>query len=212
MADIDQIDALTPADSERSKLGAERIRETRTKLNEVIAKVNVLANVPTAAQEVYSRLKTIYVVDTTQPTIITIPAGITQMDIVGCGGGGGGGWGENYSNVDPSYPIIGGNGGGGAGNYVSLQVTEGESYSVTLGAGGNAGLTQSGMTNGSYSRVTRVADSTVVFEAPGGSAGGNASSGSSVSCQRISSAETTQMCGNAIDVTDPRLSRSADRR
>ena len=44
MANIENIDALIPSDSERIKLGAQRIRETRAKLNEVITKVNVLAS------------------------------------------------------------------------------------------------------------------------------------------------------------------------
>ena len=36
MADIENIDAAVPIDGERIRLGAQRIRETRTKLNEVV--------------------------------------------------------------------------------------------------------------------------------------------------------------------------------
>jgi hypothetical protein len=66
------------------------------------------------------------------PGIYTYTAISNQVLITGCGGGGAGGGSNNNSNYD-----MGGGGGGGACamNYL-LNVTKGQAYTVTVGAGG----------------------------------------------------------------------------
>jgi hypothetical protein len=66
----------------------------------------------------------------------TVPANVSNVIIVGCGGGGGGGGGG------ASNGAAGGGGGGGVGAnpfVVTLPVTSGGGYTVTIGAGGSAG-------------------------------------------------------------------------
>jgi len=83
----------------------------------------------------------------------TAPAGVNYVRIVACGGGGGGAGGGNvvYGNSRGS------GGGGGAQIFEGvLQVTPGNSYSVTIGAGGNGGASNAGppAANGSVGGTT----------------------------------------------------------
>lgn len=73
----------------------------------------------------------------------TVPADVTELEVVLCGGGGGGGhWSSNNND--------GGAGGGGSASYAILPVTSGASYTITLGAGGTKGNNSNG-SNGANS-------------------------------------------------------------
>lgn len=81
----------------------------------------------------------------TESGIITIPTGVHLVDIFCVGGGGGaGGWNfqETYG-ANGNYTINDFYGGGGGGGYTStafdVEVTPGESLTVTIGAGGKTG-------------------------------------------------------------------------
>lgn len=71
----------------------------------------------------------------------TAPAGVTSVDVEVWGGGGGGG-GQN-NNADG-----GGGGGGGAYSKSTIAVTPGNTYTVTVGAGGAGGTGGTGVTGG----------------------------------------------------------------
>lgn len=77
-----------------------------------------------------------------------VPAGVTSVCAVAIGGGGGG----MYYNVATSvkYPMNGGTG-GGLGWRNNMTVVAGNSYTVTVGAGGNSGAYSSGSTSGGTS-------------------------------------------------------------
>ncbi|MBI0277072.1 hypothetical protein I6H07_14935 [Hafnia alvei] len=77
----------------------------------------------------------------------TVPIGINTVYISGSGGGAGGGSGGGSNN---GYNA-GSGGGGGAGASVikqPLSVVSGQTYTITIGAGGNAGVGVSAGTNG----------------------------------------------------------------
>jgi len=68
----------------------------------------------------------------------TCPAGVTQIYVSACAGGGGGAGGGGYGQTYGA----GGGGGGGAGTFLimhPLTVTPGMTYTIGIGAGGNAG-------------------------------------------------------------------------
>lgn len=102
----------------------------------------------------------------------TCPAGVTSVILIGCGGGGGGASGEAQSTR-------GGGGGGGAIQQTSYaQVTSGNIYTVTVGAGGTGGTSNSNPStfiNGNDGSPTTVSFSGVnIFYANGaGGAQGN---------------------------------------
>ena len=78
----------------------------------------------------------------------TVPAGVTQVFLTGCGGGGGGG-GVAGSNSGAQY-----GGGGGSGYTVirrAVAVTPGASITVTIGNGGGGGAQGNGGTGGTTS-------------------------------------------------------------
>lgn len=80
----------------------------------------------------------------------TVPAGVTQVWLSGCGGGGGGGnGGAGSTGGTPGW--AGGGGGGGAGQPISRQpfaVTPGSTISITIGsAGAGATVSSSGSGN-----------------------------------------------------------------
>ncbi len=97
----------------------------------------------------------------------TAPTGVTSVDVECWGGGGGGGRGTTKN--------AGGGGGGGGGGYakkLSIPVTSGNNYTVTVGTGGASA------TNGSSSSFT--GNSSINVTATGGSKGSdNGSSGGS---------------------------------
>jgi hypothetical protein len=76
------------------------------------------------------------VFDTAGNTTFVVPAGVTQLRVSVWGGGGGGGAGMNVS------PYAGS--GGGAGGYVesTFAVTPGQTYTITVGAGGAGAAAQ----------------------------------------------------------------------
>jgi len=81
----------------------------------------------------------------TESTTWTCPAGVTEVEYLVLAGGGGG-----SNGAQPA----GGGGGGGAGGYragTGLAVTAGQTYTVTLGAGG--GNTSNG-SNSLFSTIT----------------------------------------------------------
>ena len=64
------------------------------------------------------------------------PAGVKRVELEGCGGGGGGGGGY-YTTNSTNLWLSGGSGGGGARlSKVTVAVTPGVTYDVTIGAGG----------------------------------------------------------------------------
>jgi hypothetical protein len=94
----------------------------------------------------------------------TVPPATTSISAVCVGGGGGGGGGESGRNQGVS------GGGGGALCYGTIPVTPGESLTVTVGSGGNAGASGGG--NGTAGGTTSIArGATVLITAVGGGAG-----------------------------------------
>lgn len=73
----------------------------------------------------------------------TVPAGVSQLELIMCGGGGGGAWGASQSS----------GGGGGSVDYTVLNVTPGSTHTITIGGGGaGAGsLNAKGSTGGTSS-------------------------------------------------------------
>lgn len=174
MADIETIDAAIPADSERIRLGAQRIRETRVKLNEVIDKVNDII-IPALTDTILDR-DYIYWDVSTSPVTLTIPAGYTKMNIMCIVGGAGGGGAYN------SGPRLDGSAGGAPTKVCggTIDVEAGQEYSIVIGAGGNAAVDNTTGTPGfpgTASTITRVSDSTVVAAAQGGNGGAGGTSG-----------------------------------
>ena len=174
MADIEHIDPLTPADSERIRLGAQRIRETRTKVNEVIDKINDII-IPSITDVILDR-DYIYWDVSTSPITLTIPAGYTKMNIMcivgGSGGGGGFAWGPNLNGKDggPGIKVCGG----------TVDVVAGQQFTVVVGAGGNKSTDNTSGNPGfpgTASTITRVSDSVVVAAAQGGYGGAGGMSG-----------------------------------
>ena len=99
----------------------------------------------------------------------TVPANVTSIDIFCVGGGGAGG--DYYvANSDSSA----GNGGGGGGGYTATKlghsVTPGQTFTVTIGAGGTVTTNSSGGTGGTTSFGS-------VLSANGGSGGEENSGG-----------------------------------
>lgn len=92
-------------------------------------------------------------------TTVVIPANVTEVFIIGCGGGGGGGAGGPYSN-----PNFGGGGSGGNGGVFGISsqlVTPGETITISRGAGGtgasvggSAGVGGNTTVKGSFGTVT----------------------------------------------------------
>ncbi|CAB4712307.1 unannotated protein [freshwater metagenome] len=100
---------------------------------------------------------------TTQDCVV--PAGVTKILMVVVGGGGGGGKGTANAG--------GGGGGGGALSTIQcadIQVTPGDTLSLTVGAGGS-GDSGSGASDGGTSSVVSTASVNPLCEAPGGTKG-----------------------------------------
>lgn len=107
----------------------------------------------------------------------TVPDGVTEIFVSGCGGGGGGGGGAGSS----SSAGPGGGGGGGAGRSAVKErftVTPGQVIAVTIGtagSGGSGSTTNGG--NGSAGGSTSLAG-LISLSGGGGGNGGNGSTGS----------------------------------
>jgi hypothetical protein len=99
----------------------------------------------------------------------TAPAGVKEVMLIGCGGGGGGGGGNAVS----AGAAPGGGGGGGAlQSTVTVSVTPGTSYSITIGDGG--AVCPPGLQDG-YGGQDTTFDSLATF---GGASGGRGALGS----------------------------------
>ena len=92
------------------------------------------------------------------------PAGVTTIQVEAWGGGGGGGGAANTNN----YRGAGG-GGGAYQKIVSLSVTPGQSYTVTIGSGGIAGTVSAN--GGSGGNSTLMLGAATLFTANSGSGG-----------------------------------------
>lgn len=100
----------------------------------------------------------------------TVPAGVRMLKCIITGGGGGG---SGCSGAGTSYP--GGGGGGAAATlYVNIQVTAGDTLTLTVG---NAGTGSPGQAPGGNGGLTRIAYKSNVYEAGGGYGGGAAGAG-----------------------------------
>ncbi len=69
----------------------------------------------------------------------TCPAGVTSVTVQGCGGGGGGGGGESGQDGFTRTQCAGSGGGGAIFSRLTVAVTPGTVYTVTIGAGGAGG-------------------------------------------------------------------------
>lgn len=79
----------------------------------------------------------------------TVPDGVTRVLVEGCGGGAGGSGGDDTNDANGWQ---GGRGGAGAlKQYYMVGVTPGDTYSVTIGAGGAGGAYQNAGAAGGYS-------------------------------------------------------------
>jgi len=105
---------------------------------------------------------------TTGTSNFTVPVGVTSISAV-CVGGGGGGAGGNSDGGGSS------GGGGGALCYGRIQVTPGETLTITVGNGGNGGTSGNDGDNGGLSRIARGA--TNLITANGGDGGVNDDTG-----------------------------------
>ena len=107
----------------------------------------------------------LHTVTFTSSTTWTAPTGVSQIVLSGCGGGGGGGGGQ------PSVENGGGGGGGACLGFTTIPVTAGNTYTVTIGAGGSGGSTS---TQGSVGGKTQLTDggSNIYANFPGASGGG----------------------------------------
>lgn len=117
----------------------------------------------------------------TANTTLVVPAGRKQAKVLGAGAGGGaGGGGGSGSGVGGA-----GGGGGGAGEIFDgiLQVTEGETLTLTLGTGGSAGAAgltgATGGTGGNGSASTLTASVSAISLSLAGGFGGGGGGGSS---------------------------------
>jgi len=91
----------------------------------------------------------------------TVPQGVTQILVSGCGGGGGGG----ASSYISSTNYYGGTGGGAGQSTIkqSISVTPGHSLSITIGAGGGSSA------NGGNTTIVDSTSSTTLLTLSGGS-------------------------------------------
>lgn len=102
----------------------------------------------------------------------TVPSNVTKMAVLCVGGGGAGGWdagGSSSSNVTGA-----GGGGGGALAWANIDCSAGQTFTVTVGSGGNGVYTGDGG-DGGNSSVVRDSDSLNICTANGGSGGGRSS-------------------------------------
>jgi hypothetical protein len=113
----------------------------------------------------------------------TVPDGVTEIYVSGCAGGGGSGGGGGNSTTGPK--IGSGGGGGGAGQFIIKEpyaVTPGETISITIGAGGVAGLGVNGAdgTNGGTGGDTVIGTLATLTGGGGGTKGVSLSASNSV--------------------------------
>lgn len=105
----------------------------------------------------------------------TVPVNVTSVTFkVWGGGGGGGGGGSSYLSNG-----LAGAGGGGGGYYSKVvSVAEGDTFNITVGSGGAGGSrngsdsTGSAGAAGTFSKVVKASNSTVIAQGNGGAGGG----------------------------------------
>lgn len=99
-----------------------------------------------------------------------VPAGCTSLKIETWGAGGGGG----AASATLVAIASGGGGGGGAYNSSAFTVIPGQTYTITIGAGGTAGLSSTNGGNGGSGGATTVSGDAGTVTANGGGGGGGA--------------------------------------
>ena len=125
----------------------------------------------------------------------TAPAGI-YLITVECWGGGGGGGGSTRRQANGG----GGGGGGGYAKSTNISVTPGQSYQVTIGAGGTGGGQGANGGNGGSSSFN---NNTVVASGGSGGGVGNATPGTAGAGGTNSTGDTTYNGGNGAAGTNP---------
>lgn len=181
---IPLMDAATPVDTEGAKFGAARIRETRTKLNEVIGALNgytpSTGGGGTVASGIFRQV-------ITATTTITIPAGVTSILVEKCIGGGGGAgtalmdgagttWGNESFVIKQDAAFD-----GECIEYQTLTVVPSEALVINIGAGGIGGTLSAvnarpatvtaAASAGGNTTITRASSGAVLFTAKGGTGG-----------------------------------------
>lgn len=82
----------------------------------------------------------------------TVPYGVSQVMLIGCGAGGGGGGAGTYSpgtnNQTDTWNFGGAGGGGALLGHALVSVTPGGSYAVVIGTGGSGGAINTGGSDG----------------------------------------------------------------
>lgn len=115
-------------------------------------------------------------IDFTTSGTWVVPLGLTKIFVLGVGAGGGGG-GGGYSTETGAGPADAGGGGGGGGQgcvprIFILPTVPGETLTITIGAGGSAGLSGSTtVTNGGAGSNTTITGSLFSVTMVGGSGG-----------------------------------------
>jgi hypothetical protein len=90
-------------------------------------------------------------IDFTSSSTWTVPSGVYSADFLVVGAGGGGSAVQDTSNARSLY---GGGGGGGSVKEITLSVTPGQTYTITVGAKGLGGTNGStAATNGGFSEI-----------------------------------------------------------
>lgn len=91
----------------------------------------------------------------------TAPTGVTKVFAFGYGGGGGGGGGKGGSSTSANSSNGGPGGGGAWASEVILTVIPGQTYTITIGAGGSGGL---GSTDNSVYGTTGLTGGSTTFD------------------------------------------------
>ncbi len=140
----------------------------------------------------------------------TAPAGISNLNILACGGGGGGGAGRTGAGNVTGY--IKSSGGGGAGSLSRVEyvvVIPGQVYTITIGAGGPGGIYAVSY-DGTNGNPTTISGNFVVNGTPGAATytfiGGSGGKGAAASPGIGGSRGGLPIAGtwrtNAVDITD----------
>jgi len=125
----------------------------------------------------------------------TAPAGIYSITVE-CWGGGGGGGGSTRRQSNGG----GGGGGGGYAKSTNISVTPGQSYQVTIGAGGTGGGQGANGRDGGSSSFN---NNTVVASGGSGGGVGNATPGTAGAGGTNNTGDTTYNGGNGAAGTNP---------
>ena len=119
------------------------------------------------------------------------PAGVTSIQVNAFGAGGGGGHGGSGGSKYGG----GGGGGGGFSQNLSITVTAGTSYPITIGTAGTAGTASSGGTGGTTTAT--FGGTTITANGGGGGGGGTGSAGGSAGTGGTGIGGSTNKTGGA---------------